>query len=110
MLDRVPKQVLERLLEPALVGLRGPESVLDDEHRVVAGVDRLPRPLGDVLDGDRARLTDFAALSGQREHVVEDRVHSGDAVERAVEVGHVVFLAGEFDEPLGDVEGVPQVV
>ena len=123
MLDAVSEEVLQQSLqavavrEHLAVGLEDDVDVARVGLAVAPGSDALDRPelvrvvpVGQLPDGDRLDRSDGVALSGEREHVLDQPLHLVEGVLAAVEVVAAPRLPREPEVAGEHVEGVPEVV
>lgn len=78
----------------------------------VAGVDGPPGVLNEILDRYEFDLADVLALPCEREHPLDDVLHSLGSLGSVFQMLGVVLtlLPGEIDRPRHDVQRIPEVV
>jgi len=108
MLDGVPEQVLEDVLDHRRIGRDGP-ALLDPQFGG-GRRDVVPRRLDSGPYRDGIEIVDPVARPGERQYVLDDLLHPFVGALDLLEVLALELLPGEPEVPRGDAEGVPQVV
>jgi len=90
VLDPVPNEILDELLETAAVG-SDPLVRLYYQRRVVS-LDSFPAHLGECLQRDRFHLAHVVSLASQRQEVVDQRIHPVERVRSGFDVVTVTLL------------------